>query len=157
MNNNVNEEIEYKFPFYWSTDGLPGQPKVNPLIRAMCEANLNSMEQLFASGASIDVLIEDEEYCRTFQRVLYEVMGNYDIINSLVSHGFTNLFFEISNYATYGKPFEYGECLNGAGYRWSMLARAWTLQAYDVMELLAKNSFINISKYNLELPVYFKE
>lgn len=55
---NMNSPINYPFPYKWSSDGMSGQPIVNPLMKAIIEENITEMYSLVKNGASIHCLGE---------------------------------------------------------------------------------------------------
>lgn len=127
----INKAVSYKWPYVWDSENMVKEsPVVNELLKAMIEKNVQKMTQLFSEGATINEM--DEE---TFQRALFHLLGDYNVIKCLVDHGFVR---------TYG-DFEFlDECIEPAAYFWGILARAWYIGNQDVFELLARNGFSNL-------------
>ncbi len=122
----INETISYKWVFGWSVEGMPNpKPIVNRLIKAIIEGDVSEMEFLYKKGASLKKTDTD-----TFQRVLFHVISKYDTIKWLVNHGMTS-----ENTVN---------CIGVDGYIWGLLARAWYVKAYDVMEILAYYGFYRL-------------
>lgn len=119
----INEEIQYKWEFGWTIENMSNpKPIVNRLIKAIIEGDVSEMQYLYKKGASIKGTDN-----ATFQRVLFHVINKYGTIEWLVNHGMTS---ENTRH-----------CIGVDGYVWGMLARAWYVKAYDVMELLAYYGF----------------
>ena len=124
----INDPINYQWQWGW--DGMSdSKPTVNRLIKAMLERNIGEMERLFSVGAAWEACNEN-----TFGRTLFIVMDDYSLIKCLVKHGFTAIYTEGSN----------KQCYDSQGYCWGYIGRAWTVKAFDVMELLAQNGFNNM-------------
>lgn len=139
---NINEAIPYKWTFGWSIENMSNpKPIVNRLIKAIIEGDISQMEYLYKHGASLRKT--DKE---TFQRVLFYVISECDTISWLVNHGMTS---ENTR-----------DCIDIDGYIWGLLARAWYVKAYDVMELLAYYGFdwlsfcINGKVWNAERLIF---
>lgn len=125
--NNINEQIPYHWTFGWSVEGMSNpKPIVNRLLAALIDGNILTLDKLYRQGATLKEADEG-----TFQRILYHIIDKYDVINWLLHHGMTS---KNSN-----------ECINPDGYCWGLIARAWHVKAYDVMELLAYYGFDEMS------------
>lgn len=119
----INEAIPYKWTFGWTRENMTNpEPIVNSLLKAIIERDISRMESLYQTGASLAK--SDKE---TFQRILFYVIDDYDTINWLINHGMTSTNTR--------------DCIGVDGYIWGLLARAWYVKAYAVMELLAYYGF----------------
>lgn len=128
---NINDSISYNWPFKWDAENMAQKnPIVNPLLKAMIEKNVVEMNMLFSKGATIKAIDQ-----HTFERALFHLLDDYDVIKCLVVHGFIGM---------YGDFEYYDKCLEPETYSWGILARAWYLGNYDVFELLAKSGFSNM-------------
>lgn len=127
----VNDSISYKWPFEWDAENMGQEaPVVNPLLKAMIEKNVTEMNRLFSEGATIQAIDKS-----TFERALFHLLDDYNVIKCLVDHGFIGM---------YGDFEYYDKCLEPETYSWGTLARAWYLGNYEVFELLAKSGFSNM-------------
>ena len=119
----INEPIAYNWTLGWSVDGMSNpKPIVNRLLKAIIEKDICQMENLYRKDATLE-----EANKETFERILYHVIDTYDVINWLVQHGMS---CDVFSY-----------CIEPDGYIWGLMARAWYLHAYDVMDLLAYHGF----------------
>lgn len=141
----INGVIPCEWTFGWSIENMTNpKPIINRLIKAIIEGDVFEMECLYKKGASIKKADE-----ATFQRTLFHVISKYDTMKWLVTHGMT------SNNTRH--------CIGVDGYIWGMLARAWYVKAYDVMELLAYYGFdclnfcINGKGWNVERLIFEKD
>lgn len=124
---NIDGPITYDWKFGWSVEGMTNpKPIVNRLLKAIIEGDIQEMENLYRHGATIKKVDED-----TFCRILYHIVDKYDVIHWLLQHGMTS-----KNTAA---------CIDQDGYLWGLLARAWYIKAYNVMELLAYYGFDKMS------------
>lgn len=120
---NIDQIIPYNWPFGWSVEGMANpQPIVNRFLKVIIEGEIPLMESLYQQGATLESI--DKE---TFHRVLYHIINKYDVMSWLIRHGMS---FQNTDY-----------CIDPDGYRWGLIARAWYIGAYDVMELLAYYGF----------------
>lgn len=123
----INDVIPYDWKLGWDSGGMSSpKPKVNNLLKAIIEGDVKQMHSLFGQGATLKGIDK-----QTFERALYHVLDDYGTVKCLVDHGFTALYGDFQYYKCYGP-----DC-----YPWGLAARAWFLQAYDVMELLAGQGF----------------
>ena len=79
----INAEIKYDWKYTW--EGVSEEkPEVNLLLKAIIEHDIGQLEDLYKQGATL-------EKCNktTLQRILYEVMDDYKMIEWLVKklHG----------------------------------------------------------------------
>ena len=127
----INDRISYEWPFGWNAEHMgKEEPEVNLLLKAMIEKNVYEMNRLFSEGATIQAIDKS-----TFERALFHLLTEYEVIKCLVDHGFIGMYGD----------FEYNDkCLEPETYSWGILARAWYLGNYVVFELLAKNGFSNM-------------
>ncbi len=136
---NINEPIPYNWTLGW--EGCSGEPVVNRLLKAILEQNLNEMDALFSQGATLQACDPT-----TYKRVLYRVAGNYPVMVCLVQHGLSRVGDDVDYNGDNGaNPLK---CLSPNGYFWGLIARAYNLGAYDVMELLAQNGFNEFTYYD---------
>lgn len=49
----INEKIEYRWPYGWSMEGIGRKPSVNRLMKAIIEKNIEEVDKLFRQGATI--------------------------------------------------------------------------------------------------------
>lgn len=129
----INEKIPYKWPFGWNAEDMgQNEPEVNRLMKAIIEKNINEMNLLFSKGATIQAIDKS-----TFQRAIFHLLGEYDVVKCLVEHGFIRIFGDFVD-----------ECIEPETYTWGILARAWYIGSYngkyDIFELLAKSGFSNM-------------
>lgn len=129
----INEKISYKWPFVWNAEDMgQKEPEVNRLLKAIIEKNINEMNSLFLKGATIQGINKS-----TFQRAIFHLLGEYDVVKCLVEHGFIGIFDGFDD-----------RCIEPETYSWGILARAWSIGSYngnyDVFELLAKSGFSNM-------------
>lgn len=125
----INSPINYPFPYRWDSDGMPGRPVVNRLMKAIIEENISEMYSLVRNGASI-LLLEQG----TLGRVLYYKITNYDIAKFFVDCGARGYFDGFDNAM-------YNECYDDYGYTCGGTALAYYRNAKDVFKLLAENGF----------------
>lgn len=138
--NQINEPIYYNWKLGWG-DGIgSSQPIVNPLLKAIIEKDVNEMDRLFAAGASLKKCDQT-----TFRRALFHVIDSYPVMCRLVKHGFSRIGHDIDSLGNNGINDQ--ECLTPGGYRWGVIARAYYLGAYDVMDLLASHGFNHFNCY----------
>lgn len=142
---NINEPIAYNWTFGWSVDGMSNpKPIVNRLLKAIIEKDTSQMEDLYRKNATLEEINKE-----TFERVLYHVIDTYDVISWLVKHGMSSDVFSY--------------CIEPDGYIWGLIARAWYLHAYDVMDLLAYHGFdrlsfcINGKGWNIESLIFERD
>lgn len=137
---NINEPIPYNWKLGWGDEIGSSQPIVNPLLKAIIEKDVNEIDRLFAAGASLKACDQT-----TFRRVLYHVIDSYPVMCRLVKHGFSRIGHDIDSLGDNGINDQ--ECLTPGGYRWGVIARAYYLGAYDVMDLLASHGFNQFNCY----------
>lgn len=125
----MNSQINYQFPYQWSTDGLPGHPSVNLLMKAIIEENISEMYSLVEKGASVYQLDQV-----TLSRVLFHKITNYEIAKFFIDCGVRG--YHSGMYSAF-----YNECYDGNGYCSGGLALAYYHKSMKVFELLAKNGF----------------
>lgn len=123
----INEKIEYRWLYGWSMEGIGRKPSVNRLMKAIIEKNIEEVDKLFRQGATI--LGMDET---TFQRLLFHIVEDYDMMDCLIQHGFLGIYDEYSSFQS---------CLDSEGYSSGLLGRAWLLRRMDIFELLARSGF----------------
>ena len=124
---NINDEISYNWTVGWKKEDMASpRPIVNPLLKAILEKDIKQRKYLFQQGAEL----EKVDKC-TFERVLYHVLDNKEVIQLLIEHGFHGIFGNFTSF----------QCVTPQAYCSGLIARAWQLGAYDVMELLAQNGF----------------
>lgn len=124
---NMNSPINYPFPYKWSSDGMSGQPIVNPLMKAIIEENITEMYSLVKNGASIHCLDEG-----TLGRVLFNKITNYQIAKFFVDCGGRGYFINHKMYK---------ECYDDYGYISGGMALAYYYNANNVFKILAENGF----------------
>ena len=117
---------QYKWPYPWN--GMSGTPKLNDLLYAIMRDDISKVKNLLNNGWTLDMCDE-----ATFHRLLYYKIGNYQLVKTLTEHHFNDIWFPYNQ-----------ECIDEEGYCWGMAARAYLLQAYDVMDLLLQNGFSNL-------------
>lgn len=125
----MNSQINYKFPYQWSTDGLPGQPVVNLLMKAIIEDDIPEMYSLVEKGASVYQLDQV-----TLSRVLFHKITNFEIAKFFLDCGVRGYYSGM--YSAF-----YNECYDGEGYCSGGMALAYYHKSMKVFELLAKNGF----------------
>ena len=131
----INEPIQYFWKWGWA--GMSeGKPIVNRLLKAMLDHDVVEINRLFSRGARLSKCNQD-----TLGRCLFIVMDDYDVIKTLIDHGFSALYYD-SEFS------EEDTCYDGEGYCWGYPGRAWYLQAYKVFELLVQNGFKNMSFFS---------
>lgn len=127
----INAEIQYVWNFGWDRDNMSQSgPKVNLLLKAMLDKNVEEMERLFQQGATLEKA--DKE---TLGRVVFHILDEYDVVHCMTKHGFVGYIGKFVNFS----------CIGEDGYSWDLMARAWYLKRYDVLELLAENGFEGVS------------
>ena len=123
----INEEINYVWQFGWDKKGYgESRPIVNRLLRAIIEKNVDEMESLFAEGASMEKI-----HRVSFERTLYFVLDDINVIQSLIEHGFQGFYGCFMSF----------ECIDNESYCKRLTYRAAEIKSYDVMELLIQNGF----------------
>ena len=127
----INDPISYQWRWGWK-EMADSKPMVNRLIKAMLEKNVFEMERLFSIGATLKGCNKS-----TFGRTLFMVIDDYSLVKCLVKHGFTAIYTD-GNYMN-------SQCYDSNGYCWGYIARAWSLKAFDVVELLAQNGFEDLT------------
>lgn len=149
----IDEPIAYNWKLGWSKEHMSTEyPIVNRLIAAMLDKNIQEMKRLFAQGATIENADEG-----TFERALYFVMDDYQLVELLLTKGLSqkNPYFSKTLYID--------ECIDETGYFTSLFARAWMVGAYDVMELLASHGIADThihyknKRYNLDEQIFMKD
>ena len=126
----INAEIKYDWKYTW--EGVSEEkPEVNLLLKAIIEHDIGQLEDLYKQGATL-------EKCNktTLQRILYEVMDDYKMIEWLVNHG-------MSQKRVDHEKITWGECISTSGYVWGLPARAYYVGAYDVFDLLCSHGYAN--------------
>lgn len=136
----IDEPINYNWQLGWGEGIGEPYPVVNRLLKAIIDKDVNEIDKLFAAGASL-------KNCNkaTFQRVLYHVVDSYPVMCRLVKHGFSRIGHDIDSLGDNGINDQ--ECLTPGGYRWGVIARAYYLGSYDVMDLLASHGFNKFNCY----------
>lgn len=141
----INGVIQYKWTFGWTSENMSEPaPIVNRLLKAIIEGDIHQMDELYKQGAALSKM-----HRATFERALFHIIGEYDTISWLIRHGMTA---ESTR-----------DCIGIDGYIWGLLARAWYVRAYDVMELLAYFGFdwtvfcINGNGYNAVEEIFKKD
>jgi len=129
----INSPINYKFPYAWNSENMPGTPKVNLLLKELIERNYTRAKSLIEHGATFKG-IDNTTLCRC----LFEFLEDYNLIKFMVDNGFTGLYFH--EYPSISST-ENFECIDRPGYGWSLTGRAFMLGKRDVLELLLKNRF----------------
>ena len=119
----INQEINYKYPYRWDSNGMPGRPKVNLLLKALLEGNIYEAQRLINAGASLKK-IDDT----TFEHALFH-LENYNTVKFMTENGLNHIFFP------------YIKCIDGGGYMWDLTGRAYVLKKWDVLELLFSKGF----------------
>lgn len=128
----INDTINYSFPYAWNQENMSSTPKVNLLLRALIERNYREAQELLNSGATFHAI--DNE---TFRRCLFEFVEDYKLMKFMIDNGFTGI--DAYCYPSIFK--EDSECIDPAGYLWSLVGRAYVLGKKNVMELLFTNGF----------------
>lgn len=144
----INEPISYRWTLGWDEGMVSPRPTVNRLLKAMIEKNATEMERLFQQGASLKRTNKE-----TFQRVLYHVLDDYDVVACLVRHGFT------SRYGAMIKKSDYyadDECWSPYAYGSGLPGRAWAMKSYKVLKLLVDQGFEKMS-YSIKDQFYDAE
>lgn len=137
---NIDEPIDYEWQLGWGEQVGRSRPVVNRLLKAIIEKDVNEMDRLFAAGASLKKCDQT-----TFRRALFHVIDSYPVMCRLVKHGFSRIGHDINSLGDNGINDQ--ECLTPGGYRWGVIARAYYLGAYDVMDLLASHGFNQFNCY----------
>lgn len=141
---NINEPIPYNWTLGWGR-GCTGRPVVNRLLKAVLDNDVDEMDRLFAQGATLRACDPT-----TYKRVLYHVAGNYPVMVRLVQHGLSRVGRDAERYGDNGtNPLQ---CMTPSGCFWGLIARAYRLGAYNVMELLARNGFNEFDYYDKGWP-----
>ena len=122
---NINDTINYQFPYTWSQENMTDVPKVNLLLKALIERNYVEARALVAKGASLDKIDTD-----TFKRCLYEFVEDTDLIKFLISLGFNGIYFN-----------ENLDCVTPNGYSCGITGRAYQIGNSRVLNLLFANRF----------------
>lgn len=132
--NDINAKIKYDWKYSW--EGVSEEsPTVNLLLKAIIEHDIAQADYLYTQGAEL-------EKCdrTTLQRILFEVMDDYNIVKWLIDHGMSNKKVDYEKITN-------GECVSTFGYVWGLPARAYYMGAYDVFNLLCSNGFSNFNWY----------
>lgn len=125
----VNDLINYKFPYRWSSEGMYDRPKVNLLLKAIIEEDFTEMYSLVKKGASIYKLDQS-----TLGRVLFEKINNISIAEFFIDCGARG-YNDNMSCSMYNELYdEYGYCSGG-------MALAYYRNNYDMFNLLASNGF----------------
>lgn len=132
----IDKPIPYKWPYRWEQH-VKEAPVMNRLLKAILEKDVPEMNCLFANGATLGGA--DTE---TLQTVLCIVADNLPVMRCLVQHGLSRLMVE--SYVAK----ECNVCITPGGYCPGLIARAYHLGAYDVMDLLAQNGFNYFNYYD---------
>ncbi len=131
----INEQINYQFPFEWKKGLGQEGPSVNLLLKYIIEGNVSKMEETFKKGASLKKVNQ----C-TFKLVLYKIIRNYnnsyEIFECLFKNGFTRV---VKSNETH-EPFD-DECLTTYGYATGMFATAYYYGKYKLAYFFAENGF----------------
>lgn len=121
----INSPISYKFPYVWNSENMPGTPKVNLLLKELIERNYTRASSLLAHGATLKG-IDDT----TFRRCLFEFLEDYTLMKFLADNGLNGIYWS-----------EQTECIDRAGYCWSLPGRAFVLGNRRLLDLLFTNRF----------------
>lgn len=129
-------ELDQPIPYTWTLGwrNIDGKPVVNALLRAIIEKNCSYIDAALKLGASLKACDP-----LTLQRVLWHVADSYPVMSRLVANGLSRIGKDIDFKGDNGinNPF----CLSPMGEECGLIARAYCLGAYDVMDLLAANGF----------------
>ncbi len=128
----IDEPISFRWPYEWHSENMSTRkPVVNVLLKALIEENYLEIKRLYEQE-NASLLYSDEG---TLARIIYEKLNNYKFIEFLLRNQLITSFI--------GMPGSlYLKCCYGPdGYSWNLLARAGILNAYDVMDLLARYRF----------------
>lgn len=120
----INQQINYKYPYRWDNKGMPGKPIVNRLLKALIEDNLSEAQRLINAGASLQKIDNT-----TFEHSLFHLLENYKTVKFMTDNGLNHIFFP------------YLKCLDGGGYQWDLTGRAYYLNNRNVLELLFSKGF----------------
>lgn len=124
----INDPIPYEWNLGWDSSGMSiPKPVVNRLLRAMIECDVMEMRSLFKQGATLQGM-----NAKTFQRALYHVLDDHNVVKCLTDHGFTAFFGDYDRDYT---------CCGPDCYAWGLLARAWFVRNHAVFDLLASKGF----------------
>ncbi len=101
---------ELYFPYKWKAFGsnYDEKPQMNPLLTSLIQKDFIGAKSLLAQGARFEDI-----HRKTFQRVLYEFLSDYEIMEFLVQNGFNRFHFS------------WIDCTDGIGRRWGIVARAY--------------------------------
>lgn len=115
-------EDNFIFPYKWVE-----KPKLNALLKALIKKDFTSAEKLFAQGMKLESIDES-----TFERVLFEFLKDYEIMNFLIKNGFNKFHFP------------YIECIDVNNRIWGLVGRAYNyndIKNKKVIELLFSAGF----------------
>lgn len=136
--NQIDQAIPYTWTLGWN---MPKhKPVVNLLIKAILDQNCTAIDDLLARGASLkccDLL--------TLRHALFHVAGNYSVMARLVANGLSRVGTDVDFHGDNG--INDPTCVSPVGGRWGLIGRAYYLEAYDVMNLLAANGFDDYKCY----------
>lgn len=128
---NINAPIRYNFPYAWDKENMYGVPIVNLLLKELIERNYPRAKTLLEHGATFKGIDSS-----TFGRCLFEFAEDYKMMKFLVDNGFNgiNCYLEIFR--------EGRECIDRAGYGWSLTGRALALKNRNLLDMLFANRFV---------------
>ena len=129
----INEPINYKFPYAWNEENMPGLPKVNPLLKSLIERDYRQAKLLLSQGATFKGIDHT-----TLRRCLFEFLEDYNLIKFMVDNGFNAIYFHA--YPSISSTVNF-ECIDRPGYGWSLAGRAFMLGKRNVLELLFESRF----------------
>ena len=123
----IDAEIKYDWKYGWDVENMSEpRPKVNLLLKAMLERNIDEMEDVFRQGATLQKADK-----ATFERAVYHILDDYNVVKCMVRHGFVGYCGDFAHFKCYGPD----------AFPWDLMARAWYLKKYDILELLAAQGF----------------
>lgn len=111
----------FSFPYKWRDIN---DANVDILLDALIRKDYNKAENLINNGMRLEDIDEG-----TFHRALYEFLADYEMMNFLVGHGFNFIHFRYAN------------CCDEKSRIWGIVARAYSLNRIDIVELLFSVGF----------------